>query len=49
MTLPAMDYKATLHLPKTAFPMKANLRDAEPRMLAWWQEIRIYDRLREGL
>ena len=25
MTLPVMDYKATLNLPKTAFPMKANL------------------------
>src|SRR5216110_2173960 len=31
-----MDYKATLNLPKTDFPMKANLAQAEPRMLAWW-------------
>jgi isoleucyl-tRNA synthetase len=42
-----MDYKATLHLPKTDFPMKANLTQAEPRMLAWWDEIGIYKRLRE--
>src|SRR5687768_5202093 len=43
-----MDYKATLHLPKTEFPMKANLPQAEPRMLAWWDEIGIYKRLREA-
>jgi len=42
-----MDYKATLHLPKTAFPMKANLPQSEPKMLEWWAETRIYARLRE--
>src|SRR6185369_7031791 len=42
-----MDYKATLNLPKTDFPMKANLTEAEPRMLAWWEEIGIYKRLRQ--
>ncbi len=42
-----MDYKATLHLPKTDFPMKANLPQAEPKLLAWWDEIGIYKRLRE--
>jgi isoleucyl-tRNA synthetase len=42
-----MDYKATLNLPKTDFPMKANLAQAEPRLLAWWDEIGIYKRLRE--
>ena len=42
-----MDYKATLNLPKTDFPMKANLTVAEPRMLAWWDEIGIYERLRQ--
>jgi isoleucyl-tRNA synthetase len=42
-----MDYKATLNLPKTDFPMKANLAQAEPRMLAWWDAIGIYKRLRE--
>src|SRR5256712_2219720 len=42
-----MDYKATLNLPKTTFPMKANLPQTEPRMLAWWQELGIYERLRE--
>src|SRR5438093_5000170 len=45
---PVMDYKATLNLPKTDFPMKANLAQAEPRMLKWWDEIGIYKRLREA-
>ncbi|MBI4637784.1 MAG: isoleucine--tRNA ligase [Candidatus Rokubacteria bacterium] len=44
-----MDYKATLNLPKTAFPMKANLPQAEPRMLAWWDSFGIYKRLRQAL
>ena len=43
-----MDYKATLNLPKTDFPMKANLAQAEPRMLAWWDQVGIYKRLREA-
>src|SRR5437899_1831522 len=42
-----MDYKATLNLPKTAFPMKASLPQTEPQMLAWWEQIGIYKRLRE--
>ena len=33
-----MDYKTTLNLPTTDFPMKANLRDLEPRSLSRWQE-----------
>ncbi len=48
MTLPVMDYKATLNLPKTAFPMKANLPQAEPKMLEWWASIGLYKRLREA-
>jgi len=47
MGLPTMDYKTTLNLPKTSFPMKANLPQAEPQMLAWWEGIGIYKRLRE--
>jgi isoleucyl-tRNA synthetase len=42
-----MDYKATLNLPKTAFPMKANLAQMEPQMLASWEAMGIYKRLRE--
>lgn len=34
------DYKKTLNLPKTDFPMKANLAQREPEMLKHWDEIR---------
>src|SRR4030042_163867 len=44
-----MDYKDTLNLPKTDFPMKANLAHREPEMLARWDAIGIYDRIRETL
>lgn len=42
-----MDYKDTLNLPKTSFPMKANLAEKEPEMLKWWEEINIYKRIRD--
>lgn len=41
------DYKSTLNLPKTDFPMKANLSQREPQMIAKWQEMKIYERMRE--
>ncbi|SIS68969.1 Isoleucyl-tRNA synthetase [Roseivivax lentus] len=41
------DYKDTLNLPKTDFPMRAGLPKREPEWLARWDEIGIYDRLRE--
>jgi isoleucyl-tRNA synthetase len=41
-----MDYKDTLNLPKTDFPMKANLAKREPEMLDRWDGMRIYDRIR---
>jgi isoleucyl-tRNA synthetase len=41
------DYKATLNLPKTAFPMKANLANREPEMLRFWDELQLYLKLRE--
>ena len=41
-----MDYKATLNLPKTSFPMKANLPAREPEMLARWEAMDIYAVLR---
>lgn len=40
------DYKDTLNLPQTAFPMKANLPQREPAMLARWQESSLYDTIR---
>jgi isoleucyl-tRNA synthetase len=41
------DYKDTLNLPKTEFPMRAGLPKREPEWLARWEKIGIYDRLRE--
>jgi len=40
------DLKKTVHLPRTDFPMKANLQALEPKLLAHWSETRIYDRIR---
>jgi len=42
-----LDLKSTLNLPKTDFPMKANLPQNEPKMLARWEEVRLYDRIRQ--
>ncbi|MGH1452606.1 MAG: isoleucine--tRNA ligase [Paracoccaceae bacterium] len=41
------DYKDTLNLPKTDFPMRAGLPKREPEWLAKWADIGIYDRLRD--
>ncbi|MHB8772014.1 MAG: isoleucine--tRNA ligase [Syntrophales bacterium] len=43
-----MDYKESLNLPKTDFPMKANLSQREPEMLARWDKMRIYEMIREA-
>ncbi len=42
-----MDYKNTLNLPKTSFPMKANLVKKEPEMLQYWESINLYHLLRK--
>ncbi|MDH3451990.1 MAG: class I tRNA ligase family protein, partial [Gammaproteobacteria bacterium] len=42
------DYKDTLNLPKTSFPMKANLAQREPDMLALWVDMDIHARIREA-
>ena len=42
-----LDLKKTINLPKTAFPMKANLPQNEPKMLERWEQMRIYERIRE--
>jgi isoleucyl-tRNA synthetase len=41
-----MDYKATLHLPRTAFPMRANLPQREPDFLQRWAAADLYGQLR---
>ncbi len=43
-----MDYKDTLNLPKTTFPMRGNLPVKEKDMLARWQEIDLYRKLTEA-
>ena len=43
-----MNYKETLNLPKTAFPMKANLVKKEPEMLQMWESIDLYKLIRES-
>ena len=40
-----MDYKSTLNLPKTDFPMQGKLPQREPELLARWQELDLYQRL----
>ena len=40
------DYKSTLFLPKTDFPMRAGLPKREPEWLAHWEKLKVYDRLR---
>ena len=42
------DLRTTLNLPKTDFPMKANLPQAEPRRLARWKEADLYGQLRKA-
>ncbi|VUX47435.1 isoleucyl-tRNA synthetase [Candidatus Defluviicoccus seviourii] len=41
-----VNYKSTIFLPRTDFPMKANLPKREPEMLARWQDSDLYGRLR---
>ncbi|MFA5353296.1 MAG: isoleucine--tRNA ligase [Thermodesulfovibrionales bacterium] len=41
------DYKDTLNLPKTDFPMKANLSQREPEVLKTWEEKSIYRKIQE--
>jgi len=43
-----MDYKDTLNLPRTEFPMKANLNRREPEILKEWDDKQIYDRIKEA-
>jgi isoleucyl-tRNA synthetase len=42
-----VDYRDTVFLPKTDFPMKAGLPAKEPGILARWQKIGLYERLRD--
>jgi isoleucyl-tRNA synthetase len=43
-----MDLKSTINLPKTAFPMKAGLPQNEPKMLERWEQMGLYERIRQA-
>ena len=38
-----MDYKSTLNMPKSGFPMRAGLPKREPEMLKHWEEMDLYN------
>ena len=42
-----VDYKSTVFLPKTDFPMRAGLAKKEPLILEKWDKIGLYEKLRE--
>jgi isoleucyl-tRNA synthetase len=42
-----LELKSTINLPKTGFPMKANLPQSEPKIMARWEQMNIYERIRE--
>jgi isoleucyl-tRNA synthetase len=42
------ELKKTINLPQTAFPMKANLPQNEPKMLEKWEQMGIYERIRQA-
>jgi isoleucyl-tRNA synthetase len=44
----ALDLKSTLNLPRTAFPMKANLPQSEPQQLAAWEKGQLYHRIQRA-
>jgi len=44
----SIDYKATLNLPQTEFPMRANLAQREPAILKQWQQDDLYHQIREA-
>ena len=46
-TIDTPEYKSTLNLPKTDFPMRAGLPKREPEWLARWAEMDVYGQLRE--
>ena len=47
MSAPALNYKDTVHLPKTGFPMKADLILREPARLAAWESAGLYHKIQD--
>src|SRR5580700_10806482 len=48
LDLTGVDLKKTVNLPQTSFPMKANLAQLEPKLLAQWDAIGLYERIRQA-
>src|SRR5207302_10268145 len=44
----SQNYKDTLNLPRTDFPMKANLAQNEPELLKKWEETRLYQQIQKA-
>src|SRR5260370_23992495 len=44
----SQNYKDTLNLPRTDFPMKANLTAREPELLKMWNETRLYQQIQKS-
>ena len=45
---PKVDYKKTLNLPDTPFPMRGDLAKREPHWVAEWQQRKLYEKIREA-
>ena len=43
----SQDYNDTLNLPKTDFPMRANLPQNEPKIIEYWNSINLYNLMQE--
>src|SRR5688572_32835858 len=43
-----MDYKNTLNLPRTEFPMRANLPQREPAIIEQWEQMGLYQKLQDA-
>ncbi len=48
MSLNDVELKKTVNLPRTNFAMKANLPQTEPKILAHWEEINLYEKIRQA-
>jgi isoleucyl-tRNA synthetase len=44
-----MEYKDTINLPQTPFPMKASLPRKEPEMLAQWEADKLYEKIKASV
>lgn len=48
MSTDTLDLKSTVNLPRTDFPQRANLAEREPQRLSRWQQMRLYEQIRQA-